>query len=288
MRALITGGNGQLGVALRDSCPDDTALVVTDQASLDITDEATVAARLQQEQPQLIINAAAYTAVDLAEAEPDLAQAVNATGARILAEGARDAGARLIHVSTDFVFDGAARIPYTPAAQPNPQSVYGSTKREGELGVLEVLPEAGLVLRTAWLYGHTGSNFVKTILKLLQTRDELSVVTDQVGTPTWADSLAAAIWKFARRPDLQGIYHWTDAGQASRHEQAVAIQEEALSLGLVGNEIPIRESLTEIAEGVAMRPAYSVLDCAASYAALGLTPRHWRENLREMLKGLTT
>ena len=148
------------------------------------------------------------------------------------------------------------------------------------------MPEDAVVVRTAWLYSKTGGNFVKTMLRLMAERDELSVVADQRGTPTWADSLAEAVWALAARADLNGIYHWTDAGECSWHEFAVAIQEEALSLGLLDRSIPIHPITTDDYPTAATRPRYSVLDCSATVADLDLQPTPWRVNLRRMLKGM--
>jgi dTDP-4-dehydrorhamnose reductase len=237
--------------------------------------------------PTVIINAAAYTAVDKAESEAELATAVNVEGPRNIASAARHVGSRLIHISTDFVFDGTASTPYKADAETNPLSVYGRTKRDGEKAVLEAMPGRSAVVRTAWLYSKTGGNFVKTMLRLMNERDELSVVADQRGTPTWANSLATAVWAFACAPELCGIFHWTDGGETSWHEFALAIQDEALSLGLLDKSIPIHAVATEDYPSAATRPRYSVLDCSTTVAALDLHPVPWRANLRHMLKGMT-
>ncbi len=213
---------------------------------------------------------------------------MNVEGPRNVAAAARDVGARLIHISTDFVFDGDASTPYKADAATNPLSVYGRTKRDGERAVLEALPKSAVVVRTAWLYSKTGSNFVKTMLRLMGERDELGVVADQIGTPTWANSLADSVWAFAGATELAGLYHWTDGGQTSWHEFALAIQEEALSLGLLDQLIPIHAITTEDYPTAATRPRYSVLDCSATTVALNLHPAQWRVNLHHMLKGMTT
>jgi dTDP-4-dehydrorhamnose reductase len=259
-----------------------------DLPELDITDAAAVLDICCKVQPAVIINAAAYTAVDQAESDAEPATAVNVEGARNVAAAARDTGARLIHISTDFVFDGRGSTPYKADAATNPLSVYGRTKRQGELAVLEAMPDTAVVVRTAWLYSKTGGNFVKTMLRLMGERDELSVVADQLGTPTWADSLATAVWAIGNTPGLGGIFHWTDGGHTSWHEFAVAIQEEALSLGLLDKAIPIDAISTADYPTAATRPRYSVLDCSTTIAALDLHPTQWRVNLRRMLKGLAT
>jgi len=288
MKTLVLGCNGQLGQALADNVPDNVEFIGIDLPELDITSANALLEFGRQAKPAVIINAAAYTAVDQAESDIELATAVNVEGPRNVATAARDVGARLIHISTDFVFDGEASAPYKADATTTPLSVYGRTKREGELAVLEMMPDTAVILRTAWLYSKTGSNFVKTMLRLMGERDDLGVVADQIGTPTWAVSLATAVWEFTNAPELSGIFHLTDGGQASWHEFALAIQDEALSLGLLDKPIPIRAITNEDYPTAAPRPRYSVLDCSATHKALNLHPTQWRVNLRRMLKGLAT
>ncbi len=287
MKVLVLGCNGQLGRSLAESVPAAAESIGLELPDLDIADADTLLARCRDIGPAVIINAAAYTAVDQAETEPELAYAVNVEGPRKIALAARDVGARLIHVSTDFVFDGKATSPYSPDAETNPLSVYGRTKRDGEMAVLEVMPDSAVVVRTAWLYSKTGRNFVKTMLRLMRERDEISVVADQFGTPTWADSLARIIWAFASSPKNSGAFHWTDGGQASWHEFAVAIQEEALSYGLLDKMTSIRAVRTEDYPTAAARPRYGVLDCSATTDALDVQQVPWRDNLRRMLQGMT-
>jgi len=286
MKTLVFGGEGQLGQAVVAIAPAEFDIVDMDHAELDITDADRVLQVCRELQPAVIINAAAYTAVDDAESHADLARAVNVDGPRNLAEAAKEVSARLIHLSTDFVFNGEAVEPYRTDSATNPLSVYGQTKRDGEVAVLDVLPTTAAVVRAAWLYSATGSNFVKTMLRLMRERDEVSVVADQRGTPTWANSLAEAVWALVDVRVFHGIYHWTDAGECSWHEFAVAIQEEALALGLLDREVPIHPITTGDYPTVARRPAFSVLDCSATIDLLGLQPEPWRVNLRRMLKGL--
>lgn len=285
MKVLVTGAGGQLGYELQRSVPADIVLSLCDRQDLDLCDEAEVLSVLQQQAPDVLINAAAYTAVDKAESEPELAAAVNSEGAANLARACRAQGVRLIHISTDFVFDGLQSSPYSPEADPNPQGVYGKTKWEGERQVQAILGDA-VIIRTAWLYSSHGQNFVKTMLRLMDERDALGVVADQVGTPTWAATLAEAIWALIRRPSLKGIYHWSDAGVASWYDFAVAIQEEALALDLLERAIAIRPLRSEDYPTPAKRPPYSVLDKTRSWQDFELEGRHWREGLREMLKRL--
>ena len=287
MKTLVLGSNGQLGQALADTASDSEEFVGLDLPELDITSAGALLNLCREVRPAVIINAAAYTAVDQAESEIELATAVNVEGPRNAAAAARKVGARLIHISTDFVFDGRGSTPYKADAKTHPLSVYGRTKRDGERAVLDANPDKAAVMRTGWLYSKTGNNFVKTMLRLMRERDELSVVADQVGTPTWAESLATAVWALADIPELSGLFHWTDSGEASWHEFATAIQDEAMSLGLLQKAIPIRAITTDDYPTAAKRPRYSVLDCSSTCTALGLHPEKWRVNLQRMLKGMT-
>lgn len=284
MKVLVLGCNGQLGQSLAESVPAGVESIGLDLPELDIADAAELLTSCSDVRPAVIINAAAYTAVDQADSEPELAHKVNVDGPRNIAAAACDVGARLIHISTDFVFDGSATSPYGPDAETNPLSVYGRTKRDGETIVLGAMPGSAVVVRTAWLYSKTGSNFVKTMLRLMGEKDEIGVVADQFGTPTWAGSLAAVVWAFAGAPEYSGIFHWTDGGHTSWHEFAVAIQEEALSLGLLDKRIEIRRINSEEYPTAAKRPPYSVLDCSSTCAAFNVNQTPWRENLRVMLK----
>jgi dTDP-4-dehydrorhamnose reductase len=288
MKTLVFGSNGQLGQALLATAPAEFDLVGVDRAELDITDADRVLKACREIRPAVIINAAGYTAVDEAESHSDLARAANVDGPRNIAMAARDVNARLIHISTDFVFDGEAVEPYRTDSATNPLSIYGRTKRDSETAVLGALPTTAAVVRTAWLYSKTGGNFVKTMLRLMGERDELSVVADQRGTPTWADSLAEAVWALVEVREFHGTYHWTDAGECTWHEFAVAIQEEALALGLLDRAIPIHPIASEDYPTAALRPQYGVLDCSSTVDLLGLQPEPWRVNLRRMLKGLQT
>lgn len=265
--------------------PEGVVLTCMDVDRLDITDAHAVRRVIQELKPQVIINAAAYTAVDRAESQPDIAHAVNAGGAANLAEAATVTGARLLHISTDFVFDGAQATPYMPEDEPNPQGVYGKSKLAGEQNVLSICGEQALVLRTAWVYAEMGQNFVKTILRLCMEKHELRIVMDQVGSPTWAKSIAQALWASVAH-GLSGVHHWTDAGVASWYDFAVAIQEEALAQGLLQRRIPISPIRTEEYPVPARRPAYSVLDTRRTAAALHLQPVYWRDNLRLMLRNM--
>ncbi len=282
MRVLLVGGSGQLGRELQHCKPADMELLALGSQELDLREARLVAARVDAFHPQVIINAAAYTAVDRAEREQEAAFAVNGQGAANLAQSARSVGAYCIQVSTDFVFDGAQSRPYLPMDQANPLGVYGASKLAGEQLALAAYPEGVAVVRTAWLYSAFGNNFVTTMLRLMAERETIGVVADQVGTPTWAHSLAEALWQMCR-VQPKGIWHWTDAGVASWYDFAVAIQEEGLGCGLLEREIPIRPISTVDYPTPAKRPAYSVLDKTETWAALEMTPSHWRQALRRML-----
>ena len=284
---LITGAGGQLGRELQAVAPSDREIAAYDSAALDVTRPELVRDVLDRERPAIVINLAAYTAVDRAESEPAAAAAVNAAGAARVAEGARRVGARLLHVSTDMVFDGARGRPYAPEDRPNPVNAYGRTKLEGESEVARISGGQALIVRTAWLYSASGHNFVQTMLRLMQGTTEVGVVGDQVGTPTWSRSLAEALWAALAAPGMIGVHHWVDGGVASRYDFAVAVQEEALALGLLDHAVSIRPLRTAQFPTPARRPGYCVLDSAATVAALDLRPRHWRTNLRLMLQGLT-
>jgi dTDP-4-dehydrorhamnose reductase len=190
----------------------------------------------------------------------------------------------MIQISTDFVFSGATDRPWQPDDETAPVSVYGNTKREGERAVLDALGAQALVIRTAWLYSSHGGNFVRTMLRLMREREEVRVIADQIGSPTWANSLARTIWAAVARPEVAGILHWTDAGVASWYDFAVAIQEEALTLGLLTRAVPVSAITTGDYPAPARRPSYSVLDTTMTTRALGETPLHWRTNLRQMLR----
>lgn len=287
MRVLIIGAQGQLGQELQNTVPAGVDLIAAGRAQLDISQRQSVLDYVQETRPGVIINAAAYTAVDGAETKPDWAVQVNAEGPGYLARAAQQVSAKLLHVSTDFVFDGTASTPYGRGQEPRPLGVYGHSKLAGERRMMEILPLQSVVVRTAWLYSSHGANFVKTMLHLMNERDELRVVCDQVGTPTWAMGLAQVLWSFTQHKDAHGIYHWTDGGSCSWYEFARAICEQGRELGLVDNQaltltaIPTSEYPTP-----AQRPQYSVLDCSETRTLLGCAQQDWQTQLRRMLKEL--
>jgi len=285
-RVLIAGANGQVGWELQRTAPKEVEVIALDSMTLDIRDQTQVKKLFDELSPDVVINAAAYTAVDKAEQEPELAYAVNATGAGNLAKASYDQGAHFIQLSTDFVFDGSQSRPYSPDDLPNPLGVYGESKLEGERLVAEYTNGQATVIRTAWVYSTHGANFVKTMLRLMHERDEVSVVVDQIGTPTWANGLAEATWKFIELPELKGVYHWTDAGVASWYDFASIIYECAKEGGLVEKEIKILPIRSADFAALAKRPSFSVLDCTKTWNDLGLTASHWVVSLEQVFSNM--
>ena len=287
MKVLITGAGGQVGRLLLETRPPGADTIACTHGDLDIGAREAVRDCIVHHRPAVIINAAAYTAVDKAESEADAAHRINAEGPRHLAAAARECGARLLHISTDFVFDGAASVPYRPDSPTHPLSVYGKTKCDGEQAVLEVLPEQSAIVRTAWVYAAAGANFVRTMLRIMRANGAVRVVADQVGTPTAARSLAETLWRIATTPEVRGIHHWTDAGVASWYDFAVAIAEEGAPLGLLPPGVAVTPITTADYPTPARRPSYSVLD-KRSLAPYGLSPLHWRQRLRGVLKEISS
>lgn len=281
MKILITGAKGQLGYELQHSCPAQYELILTDVDNLDITNPHSIDLVLDHYQPDIIINGAAYTAVDKAEGEPDLADKINHLAVEYLANAAKKRSIKLIQISTDFIFDGTQALPYAVDAKANPLSVYGETKWRGEEAVRQVLSDY-LIIRTSWLYSVHGHNFVKTMLKLMATKESLNVIYDQIGTPTWASTLAQTIWT-AIEQNTTGTMHCSDQGVASWYDFAVAIQSEALTLGLLEKTIPIRPIRTESYPTPAKRPAFSLMDKALTESTLGIALPHWQTSLKNML-----
>ncbi len=283
MQVLIFGKDGQLAWELQRQAPSDISWQALGSDTLDVTDHKALREVFKTYSPDCVINATAYTAVDKAESEPDLAFAVNAEAVQVMADLCQDNDTRLIHVSTDFVFSGGNNTPYAPEAPAEPLGVYGASKRAGENAVIEKLPDSSVIVRTAWVYSSHGNNFVKTMLRLMSAKPELGVIYDQVGTPTWAKGLAQWIWCVVEKPDVSGLFHWTDEGVASWYDFAVAIQELALEKGLLDRAIPIKAIPASDYPLPARRPAYSVLDKTSSQAVSGLQGVHWRTQLSNML-----
>lgn len=287
MRVMVLGGGGQVASAVVAAAPPQHQVSVRSRAELDIGDAQSVARALQETGAEWLVNGAAFTAVDLAEDQPARAMAVNDTAVATLAAAASHAGCRLLHLSTDFVFDGKSNRAYLPTDATHPLSVYGESKLRGERHVL-CGTEPGIVLRTAWVYAATGRNFVLTMLRLMREREQVSVVCDQIGTPTWAAGIAAAIWGLIEAAAPGGVYHWTDLGVASWYDFAVAIQDEALARGLLRRAASVTPIPTAAYPTRAHRPAFSVLDTASTRALIKVPAHHWRHNLRTLLDDLRT
>ncbi len=280
MNILVTGANGQLGMEMRNvSAASTDRYIFTDVAELDITDADAVDRTVSSEHVDVIVNCAAYTNVDEAEDDEQTADLINHKAVAILASAAAKYGATLIHISTDYVFDGRSSIPYKEDDPTSPTGAYGRTKLAGERAVIE----SGcryLIFRTAWLYSPYGKNFVKTMMKLTAEKDSLSVVFDQVGTPTCAADLAALIYKVItdRMLDRQGIYHFSNEGVCSWYDFAVEICD------LCGNTCDIRPCHSDEFPSKVKRPHFSVLDKAKVKDAFGFDILYWEYSLRHTLK----
>jgi dTDP-4-dehydrorhamnose reductase len=282
---LVLGG-GQIAKAVVAAAAAQHTVVSRTRAEMDIVDEAAVLRELTTFKADWIVNAAAYTAVDLAEEESAKTIAVNDTAVASLVRAAAAAKSKLLHLSTDFVFDGASNHAYLPSAATNPLSVYGASKLGGERHV--IAGGTGIVLRTSWVYATEGKNFVLTMLRLMREKQQISVVCDQIGAPTWARSAASAIWGLIEAGAPPAIYHWSDLGVATWYDFATAIQDEALALGLLSRSIPVLPIYSSEYPTKARRPAFSVLDTASTRSMLKSSGTHWRHNLRKMLDGLRT
>ncbi len=258
MKVLVTGAGGQVGGDLLGTVPSGIQAAGFSHAQWDISDREQAARLFREHRPDLVINCAAYTAVDACENHQDDAYRINARAPGILAACAKEYGSRLLHLSTDYVFNGRAEIPYPVDHPRDPQSVYGRSKAEGEIAVLETLPQA-LVVRTAWVYGPGTNNFPQKILARARTQKELRVVSDQTGSPTWSRHLARALWLLAVRPGVSGILHWTASGSCNWFEFASFIVEQYRAMdGVLAVERIIPVGSAEFA-APAKRPAYSVL-----------------------------
>ena len=295
MKTLIIGCNGQVGWELQRTLAPHGTVTAIDFPDIDLTNKASVARAVRFGSPDLIVNAAAYTAVDRAEQEPATAEKVNADAPALLAHEARELGAGLIHYSTDYVFDGTKPDPYVETDAPNPQNVYGRTKLAGE----QAVQAAGIryvILRTSWVYSDRSSNFLLTILRLAAEREQLRIVADQYGTPTWARTLAQTTARMVEQEishgekqmfaNTSGIYHATGAGITSWHGFTEAILEEHKSVTGARRPLKVREVLpitTDAYPLPAKRPHNSALSNKKLEQIFAIEPRPWREQLRELM-----
>lgn len=280
---LITGGAGQLGSYLQKFVPADTRIIIPNSAAFDLSQPHTLEKHLDTYRPNQIINCGAYTNVDRAETQTDLARRINSDAVRVLAVYSAKHSIPLVHVSTDFVFDGRKRTPYAPNDETNPLNAYGATKLAGELAAIRANPKT-CVVRTSGIYSDHGNNFVLKIIELAQQRESLSVVTDQVGSPCYAPNLAKALWKILAVQPPSGIYHFSDLGEVSRCEFAQAIVDEAVAAGIIKKTVPIEGVLSSHFPSPATRPGYSVLDASLLKDVAGVSVSDWRPALQKMIR----
>ena len=278
----MTGGNGQLGSEIKELSSSFTndSFFFTDTSNLDITNHAVVAAFIKTNNIDVIVNCAAYTAVDKAESEPELADAINHLAVKNLAIIAKERGAKLIHISTDYVFDGTGHKPYVETDIPNPQSVYGQTKLDGELAIQAVNPSNSIIIRTSWVYSNFGSNFVKTMLRLGKEHEKINVVSDQVGSPTYAGDLAKVILKILPtiKNEQVAIYHFANLGNCSWSEFAKAIFK------IKGMDVKVHPITTSQYPTLAKRPQYSVLENSKIKKKFNLNMSYWVDSLKNNLE----
>ena len=286
MKIVVIGKNGQLAWELSRLQTDQLEIICLSRQQIDITDKEGIKQTLLAHNPDAVINASAYTAVDLAESEQEEAYAINATAVGNLADVCSQLSLHFVHVSTDFVFSGDSGTPYLIDDAYAPLGIYGASKAEGEKFISQFLPNSSCIIRTSWVYSSHGNNFVKTMLRLMAEKPELGVIWDQIGSPTYAKGLAEACL-YAAANQVSGVHHWTDAGVASWYDFAVAIQEIGVSLQLLDEAIPIKPIPTKAYPTPAKRPSYSVLDkTSLSDSFPELVPNHWRTQLTEMMREL--
>ncbi|NDG75367.1 MAG: dTDP-4-dehydrorhamnose reductase [Synechococcaceae bacterium WB8_1B_136] len=292
MKVLLTGAAGQLGHALRQQLPAGIELIATSRSGgdglvpLDLADAEACRAAVREHRPHWVLNGGAYTAVDKAESEPELALAVNGVAPRAFAEALLDTGGRLLQVSTDFVFNGRQGSPYRPEQPRDPLGAYGASKAAGEAAVEQLLGATGggVILRTSWVIGPVGRNFALTMLRLHREKAEINVVADQVGCPSSTNTLAQACWRVITANVQEPVLHWSDAGAASWFDVAVAVGELGRELGLLENAAQVNPITTAEYPTPAQRPSYSLLDCSSSREILNLPPTPWRQALLTVLQ----
>ena len=295
MKVLLTGAAGQLGHALQASTPAEISLIATSRnggggrLGPDLADAGACHAVVQEHRPDWVLNAGAYTAVDKAESEPELANAVNAAAPAAFATALEALGGRLLQISTDFVFNGAQGSPYQPEQSKTPLGVYGASKAAGEDAILGVFKDEARahILRTSWVMGPVGKNFALTMLRLHRERETLGVVSDQLGCPSSTINLATACWQSIKRASqgsLPTVMHWSDAGAASWYDVSVAVGELGQELGLLDTPALVHPIQTSDYPTPAARPSYSLLDCSGTRKALQLNAEHWRHALKTVLQ----
>lgn len=278
MRVLVLGAGGQVGRVVVQQAPPHVEVVARARSAADIGDTSAMRQVIDEVAPIAIINCAAITNVDYSELHPDVAWAVNATAPGLLASLAREIGARFLHISTDYVFDGTTSRPYAIDDAVSPVNAYGRSKAAGERAVLDAHDNAAVV-RTAWVHSALARTFVRVALDGLRAGSPVRMVDDQISTPTRAAHLADALWHLVARPQVRGILHFTDAGTASRYDVAIAVRDALRERGISVDDGLLTPSPSSAFPTAAPRPLYSVLDKHASWAAIGLTPPHWQEGV---------
>ena len=300
MKVLLTGAAGQLGQALINATPEGIELLASSRnggeglQALDLADATACRQAIKEHRPDWVLNAGAYTAVDKAESEPELAEAVNGDAPRAFAEAIKEHGGRLLQLSTDFVFNGQQGSPYRVDQNRDPLGVYGASKASGEEAVEELLGASGqgLVLRTSWVIGPVGKNFALTMLRLHRDKEQLGVVADQVGCPSSTLNLASACWQaiqlHSQGINIQPVLHWCDGGAASWYDVSVAVGELAMELGRLDYAATVNPITTDDYPTPAKRPSYSLLDCQSTRQVLQLQAQPWRAALKNVLQAIPT
>lgn len=295
MKILVTGSSGQLGCSLKKTFSklsffNDLEIKFTNRKELDLSDLRSCKNIISYYKPDWFINAAAYTAVDKAEKEKNLAQIVNCEGPKVIAESLNKYGGKFLQISTDFVFSGEQNFPYSANQETNPINVYGQTKAQAESTLTKIMGGKAFILRTSWLYSHTGDNFLTNILRLLRKRnlegENLEIVSDQIGCPTNTHDLSFVISKIIQRSnsDLPNIMQWRDAGIATWYDFAVAIGEIGLENNLISNLPDIKPIKSTDYKSLAYRPTYSVLSYEETSANINFYPNHWRSSLSKVMQ----
>jgi dTDP-4-dehydrorhamnose reductase len=284
MKAVIIGKSGQLANELVAEVPDGVQFLSLGRNDVDILSYEDLCAHVEKFKPSVLINASAYTAVDKAETDIEAAFLLNKNAVEVMARISKEHNIRLLHVSSDFVFDGNRNKAYKTLSSTNPTGVYGASKLAGEQAINEIYPENSAIIRTSWVYSTFGNNFVKTMLRLMEVNEQLDVVGDQIGCPTYAKTLAKFLWKLAAQESIESIYHWSDAGVASWYDFAVAIQDIACKIDLLNKKIPIKSIPSSAYLTAAKRPTFSLLDTKSSFDIL--EPVYWREQLELCLANL--
>lgn len=281
MNVLIIGKSGQVAWELQQTRPEHISAKAFGRDDINITDPASVESIVSSLKPTVIINAAAYTAVDKAESDKESAYLINGTAVEYLAKAAKQHGIRLIHISTDFVFDGSKNTPYTVNDTPNPINVYGASKLAGEQAITKYCPDNSAIVRTSWVYSSHGNNFVKTMLRLMAEKDELNIVSDQIGCPTNAKGLAHFLWQLAEQENLEPIYHYSDLGVASWYDFAIAIQDIAFEKRKLHRKVRISPISSAQYPTPAKRPVFSLMKQGES-----TEQSHWIASLVQVMEHL--